>query len=260
VGVVFDAMATRLREQGGQIRFGTVASEIRHDGRRVHEVEVRAGDEREVLSCDVVVSTVPIPPVVNALRPSPDASLLTAANKLIYRSLILTMVVVDRANVTGEMMVYLLDPGFHSNRIGEQKNLDPTMIPADQTVLCFEFCVNERGGDWELPDYHYFNLAREDLERLGVVGDSEVSACFVRRLPEAYPVYNLDFHEHLGPALAALTDLDNLVPLGRQGLFIHNDIHDSMMMAVAGVKHVLSGASREAWKAQVKAFLSWRLE
>lgn len=259
VGVVFDAMASALRCHGGRILFGTHATEIRHDGARVKEVVVSSNGQKQTLGCDVLISTIPIPAVVNALRPAPPPSQVEAAGRLIYRSLVLVMVVVERPNVTGEMMVYLLDPGFHSNRVGEQKNLDPSMIPLQQTVLCFEFCVNERSPDWDLPDYHFFSLAREDLRRLGVAEDDEISGYFVRRLPEAYPIYDLHFHEHLTPALEALTSLDNLVPLGRQGLFIHNDIHDSMMMAIEGVKHVLSGAAKEAWQQRVKGFLSWRL-
>lgn len=260
VGVVFDSMSARIVADGGRILFGASATEIRHSNGRITEVVVKTSTGKTTIACDSLVSTIPIPSVVGALRPAPAQAVLDSAHRLVYRSLVLVLVVVSKPNVTGDLMVYLLDPGFHSNRIGEQKNLDPSMIPADQTVLCFEFCVDDRGASWALPDAHFFELAREDLRLLGAVDDDEIAGCHVRRLPEAYPIYDLQFHEHLTPALHCLTSYDNLVPLGRQGLFIHNDIHDSMMMGIEGAKHLASGRPKEAWQAKVREFLAWRLK
>ena len=212
-----------------------------------------------VVECSHLVSTIPIPHTINALRPTPPADVLAHANRLIYRNLILIMLVVDMPNVTNEIMVYLLDKHFTSNRIGEQKNVDDSMIPMDKTVLTFELCTDDRSKVWHAPDEALFEIAKRDLMYLGTVPESKISGFFVKRLEQVYPIYDLDFDVHLSAAVDYLLSIPNLVPLGRQGLFIHNDIHDSMKMGLEGAWHILSDRPPEAWAKKARAFLNWRL-
>ena len=63
-----------------------------------------------------------------------------------------------RPQLTDYHWVYLLDEQFRVNRVSEQKNVSPHMVPADRTVLCIELSLlegraavaGERRGD--LPD------------------------------------------------------------------------------------------------------------
>ncbi len=258
IGVVFERMRAFIEQHGGIVRASSRLAELRVEHGRIVSVAVNGANGPHEMSCSHVIATIPIPHVANALQPA-QAGLLHHANRLVYRNLILTMLVVESPNVTNEMMVYLLDRQFTSNRIGEQKNLDESMIPPEKTVLTFEMCVDEDSDAWQLTDEDLRRIAERDLLALGTVRADQISGSFVRRLEHAYPVYDLTFDQNLKPALDALLAISNLVPLGRQGLFIHNDIHDSMAMGLEGAKHVLSGAPPSAWAEKVRTFLDWRL-
>jgi protoporphyrinogen oxidase len=261
IGMVFENMARFITAGGSRIHKSSRASEIRLEDGQVKAVRISHTEGNPVLEveCSHLISTIPISDTIQAIVPSPPARTLSHAARLLYRNLILVFVVIDMPNVTHQIMVYLLDEDFTFNRIGEQKNIDPTMIPKDKTVLCFEICANEQGEIWQAPDERLFQMVKEDLTRLGTVPQEKIEGYFVRRLKHAYPISDLEFDRHLEVALGYLLSIPNLIPLGRQGLFIHNDIHDSMKMGLEGARHVLAGKPKTEWDKKAREYLDWRL-
>jgi len=53
------------------------------------------------------------------------------------------------------------------------------------------------------------------------------------RKGNVYPVYNLEFEDHLGIIEQHLYTYDKIVTLGRQGLFVHDNTHHAMEMGIA---------------------------
>jgi hypothetical protein len=52
----------------------------------------------------------------------------------------------------------------------------------------------------------------------------------VRRVPFAYPVYDLTYKENLTPVLDFVHSLENIQTGGRQGLFRYNNMDQSVEM------------------------------
>jgi hypothetical protein len=58
---------------------------------------------------------------------------------------------------------------------------------------------------------------------------SEVEKYSLLRIPYAYPVYDIRYNEVLDKMLNYLGDFDNLISIGRQGLFSYNTMSNSIL-------------------------------
>ena len=82
-----------------------------------------------------MLSTLPLPVLVNMVSPVLPQAVIDHAAKLRYRSLKLIYIALKRPQLTDYHWVYLLDEQFRVNRMSEQKNVSPDMVPTDRTIL-----------------------------------------------------------------------------------------------------------------------------
>src|SRR5262249_38150767 len=162
-------------------------------------VFARNGRE-ETIECDAVLSTLPLPHLVKMMSPAlPDAVNAQAA-KLRYRSLKLIYIALKRPRLTDYHWVYLLDGHFRVNRMSEQKNVSADMVQADRTILCIELSCWRDEPLWNASDEEIYRIALDDMKRLHYgITDDEVEEYYVTDIPTAYPVYELNFEDHLIP-------------------------------------------------------------
>lgn len=260
IGKAFEGMEHYITRYGGKIFKKSKSVEIQLNNKgEVKTVVVDGYQGNQTIPCSFLIPTIPIPDTIKIIRPSPPSEVLLAANKLNYRDLILVMIEIDMSNVTNQIMIYLLDKNFAFNRIGEQKNLDSTMIPKNKTVLCMEMCADADGSLYNSSDSFLFELAKKDLSKLNKVSEEKITGYFIRRLSHCYPVYDLTYDVNLDCVLNYLLNIPNVVPLGRQGLFIHNDMHDSMKMGIEGADFILSGQDKSVWIEKAQGYLNWHL-
>jgi protoporphyrinogen oxidase len=159
--------------------------------------------------------------------------------------------------------VYLLDEQFRVNRLSEQKNVSPDMVPADRTVLCIELSLWKDEPLWRASDEEIYRLALGDLMKMGYgVVEDEVEEYHVTDIPTAYPVYELNFENHLIPVLDGVHELCNLMTLGRHGLFLNNSMDDNVLLGTKVADHINrnGGADSRAWKTQMLAFMNLRFQ
>jgi protoporphyrinogen oxidase len=72
----------------------------------------------------------------------------------------------------------------------------------------------------------------DTLRRAGLP-DATVTQVTTRRLPSAYPVYDLGFEERLTRVDTWMQTLSGVTTYGRQGLFVHDNSHHALAMAWA---------------------------
>src|SRR5690606_31628204 len=77
------------------------------------------------------------------------------------------------------------------------------------------------------------------LGRVGILRKDEIAATHVHRIPYTYPFYDLKYRERLGRIIEYLEQFPNLVTLGRQGLFLHNNMDHSIHMGFRAASRVL---------------------
>lgn len=261
ISELYEGMAAEVRAKGNPILLNTPAVRLERQGDRIARVMCREGDRERAIDCDLVLSTLPLPALVNMTTPAFPAPIVEHAAKLRYRSLKLIYIVLKRDRMTDYHWVYLLDEHFRVNRLSEQKNVSPEMVPPGRTVLCIELSLWKDEPMWQWSDEEVYRLALRDLMKMGYgVTEAEVEEYHVTDIPTAYPVYELNFEDHLIPVLEGVHDVPNLLTLGRHGLFLNNSMDDNVLLGMQIADHINrpQGPDSREWKTQMLAFMNLR--
>ena len=71
------------------------------------------------------------------------------------------------------------------------------------------------------------------LGQAGLPVTVPVRRAFTRRLPQAYPMYQIGYEAQFEAIDKWIGELEGLLTFGRQGLFVHDNTHHALYMAYA---------------------------
>jgi protoporphyrinogen oxidase len=179
-----------------------------------------------------VLSTIPLPSLVQMIVPEAPAGILAGARSLEYRAMVLIYLVLDADRFTEYDAHYFPESGVAITRLSEPKNYGLCDRPGT-TVLCAELPCAQRDTVWTAPDAELGNLVLRALEVAGLPVRAHVRRVEARRLAQAYPIYTRDYRQHFDRLDDWIGHIDGLVTFGRQGLFAHDNTHHTLAMAYA---------------------------
>ena len=262
ISVLFENMAAEVRKRGNCIHLQAPVVRLEREGDRIARVTFKRDGREETIECDGVLSTLPLPLLVGMIQPALPPQVAAHAAKLRYRSLKLIYIVLKRKQLTDYHWVYLLDHHYRVNRMSEQKNVSSEMVPADRTVLCIELSCWRDEPVWKASDEEIYRIALRDMLQMGYgVKESEVEDYFVTDIATAYPVYEINFEDHLIPVLEGVHEVPNLLTLGRHGLFLNNSMDDNVLLGMKVADQIADGGfDSRSWLSQMLAFMHLRFE
>ena len=262
ISVLYENMRAAIQQKGNCVLLSSPAVRLERDGDRVARVVFTRNGREESMPCRGVLSTLPLPQLVNMIVPALPAAVAERASKLRYRSLKLIYIALTRPRLTDYHWVYLLDPQYRVNRMSEQKNVSAEMVPADRTVLCIELSCWRDEPLWNASAEEVYRIALADLLKMGYgLTEADISDYYVTEIPTAYPVYELDFEQRLIPVLEGVHAIANLHTLGRHGLFLNNSMDDNVLLGMRVADRIVSrGFDSGAWLSEMLAFMNLRFE
>jgi len=257
---LYEGMTAEVLAAGNRVLLNSPAVRVEREGDRVRRVFYETAGREESIECDVLLSTLPLPALVNMTTPPLPQDVFDHAGRLRYRSLKLIYIALKRPQLTDYHWIYLLDEQFRVNRMSEQKNVSPDMVPKDRTILCIELSLWKDEEMWRWSDEEIYKLALRDLMKMGYgVAESEVDAYYVTDIPTAYPVYELNFEDHLIPVLEGVHQMRNVMTLGRHGLFLNNSMDDNVGLGFQVADHIAQkGADGRVWVSEMLEFMKLR--
>lgn len=247
-GMMWEAFAQQLRAKGQEVRLQCEAVRLNHNGSRIVSVTVRDADGRtEDIEGSHLISSIPMRSLIRRLSPPAPQCIREAAEHLYYRDFILVGVVVGRANLFPDNWIYIHSPGVRAGRIQNYKNWHSEMCadPA-KTNLGLEYFCSNGDGLWASSDEELMELAKNDLERLGLARHDDCEDGLVVRVPKAYPLYDSDYARHLETVKFYLKGFSNLQLIGRNGQHRYNNQDHSMLTGLLAARNIL-GAHHDLW-------------
>lgn len=262
ISVLFENMAGAVRSAAGRVELESPVVRLERDGDRIARVAYTRNGREEAIDCSGVLSTLPLPQLVSMITPALPATVSQHAAKLRYRSLKLIYIGLKRDRLTDYHWVYLLDAQFRVNRMSEQKNVSGEMVPPGRTVLCIELSCWRDEPLWTASDEEVYEIALRDLMKMGYgVTREEVEDYYVADIATAYPVYELNFEDHLIPVLEGVHAVTNLQTLGRHGLFLNNSMDDNVLLGMKVADQIATtGFNSGAWLSEMLAFMHLRFQ
>ncbi|NOY23546.1 MAG: NAD(P)/FAD-dependent oxidoreductase [Acidobacteria bacterium] len=249
-GQMWEAVADKVREMGGEILTGYRATRLLTEGNRIRAVAAvsqLSGVVRE-FNADYVFSTMPVQGLIRAMGQAVPKSVRHISEGLQYRDfltvglLLKNMQVKDKkGGLISDNWIYIQDPDVSLGRVQIFNNWSPFMVRNPEYVwVGLEYFCNEGDKLWEMADSELIRLGREELAKVGMAsGDAFVDGVVVR-MPKAYPAY-FGTYPQFGQIREYLDPFENLLLVGRNGMHRYNNQDHSMLTAMTAVDNIVEG-------------------
>lgn len=162
------------------------------------------------------------------------------------RAMVLVYLVLDVDRYTTFDAHYVPDLATPVARLSEPKNYRDGDDPAGTTVLCAEVPCDVGDDVWTSDDGELAEMVADGIVRIGLPPVRPI-AHDVIRLPSVYPVHDHDHRATFSRVLAELDEEDRILSLGRQGLFVPDNLHHVVAMASAAVSAWSGRTDRDRW-------------
>ena len=233
-GSLYLRLTDRIRQMGGVVELEADVKAIGKEHDVLREVRYVKDGTEHVLPVDYVVNTIQLPNFIRLLGEEAPFVARNHAAKLRYVSLVLVFIEFSVDRIGDDTWFYLLDPEFVFNRVTEQKNLSETTMEPGKTVLSFELTCRMGDDYWSMSDEDLYKLALEDCKRIPQLARhlDKATDHLVRRAPAVYEIYIRHFDAHAELVLGYVQELENAMTIGRRGLFLQGDMHQSVEMGL----------------------------
>jgi protoporphyrinogen oxidase len=243
-GQMWETMAERIVERGGEVLTGTPVERLAVEDGRVVAVSA-CGREIE---CGDVISSLPLRTLAGITDPAPDRATVEAARGLRYRDFLTVALVLRGEDPFPDNWVYVHDPSVRVGRIQNYRSWSPWMVPDPETTcIGLEYFCFEGDDLWSAADAELVELAASELARLGLGDRERVERGYAVRVPKAYPVYDEEYRSRLAAVRSWLDRIENLQQVGRNGLHRYNNSDHSMLTAIRAVENLTAGTRHDLW-------------
>ena len=253
-GQLWQEVARRVTEGGGEIRLDRKVVGLRHESGRVTAVVAAdsAGTTEEIPAASFI-STMPVKDLVAALQPPAPDEIAAIAAALPYRDFITVGLLLSRMranpqarssrgdNMPPDNWIYIQERDVRIGRLQVFNNWSPDLVARPEQVwLGLEYFCQEGDDLWRLSDEAMRDFAAGELERIGMISRADVLDGTVVRVPKTYPAY-FGAYEQFPQVRQWLDGLDNLFLVGRNGMHRYNNQDHSMLTAKLAVEAILDG-------------------
>lgn len=241
-----------LEDAGNEVRMRSRVTRIRHDRGHVRSVVAEADGGAHEVTGDQFISSMPIRTLIRSMDPPPPREVQEAAESLRYRDFLTVALMVDREELFPDNWIYIHSSEVQVGRIQNYKNWSPDMVPdSTKTSLGLEYFVQKGDVLWTTEDADLVELARKEVNLLGLAPGDAVIDGTVLRMPKAYPIYDDAYHSALKVIRTWLDGLTNLQQIGRNGQHRYNNQDHSMMTGVLAARNV-AGEANDIWSVNVE--------
>ena len=252
-GQLWEHVAHKVHEGGGEIHMGLTVDRVLTDGAHVVGVEtVDAEGQRRTFDGDFYISTMPMRDLVRALDAPVPANVREVSEGLEYRDFITVGVLANKLTVKEpdgglikDTWIYIQEPDVLLGRLQVFNNWSPYMVDDPTKVwIGLEYFCYETDPLWAMPDDELKQFAARELEKIGILKTADVLDGHVVRVPKTYPAY-FGTYNRFDELRGYLDGFENLFLVGRNGMHKYNNQDHSMLTAMAVVDGVAAGGPVE---------------
>ncbi len=241
-GMMWDAARDRIEERGSRVHMAHALKQLASDGRGGWRMTATGPDGEKTITARHAISSAPMRELAARLHPLPDTTLNAAQLK--YRDFLTVALMIRSDDLFPDNWIYIHDSKVQVGRVQNFRSWSPEMVP-DEGVACvgLEYFCFEGDGLWSSSDDALVELAKREMEILGLVDPARVIGGAVVRQEKAYPVYDETYAANVAAMRHELEDrFPTLHLVGRNGMHRYNNQDHAMMTAMLTVENILAGS------------------
>ena len=257
IGEIAEKFAAEIAGRGGKFCLNQTVTGFNQNENGITKVVTSGPDGEAIHPCDVVVSTIPLPHLARLI--CADQAALDAAQTLAFRAVVLIYLMYDEKLPIQDTWLYYPEEHVRFTRASVPDNFNPHKSYENKTCICVEFTSDYDDKTWNAPPEQLASHAAEVLHTSGLTPGAPVEnkAVYIK---EGYPVYHTDYEDNLSIVLNAAAKRKNLLTTGRQGLFRHNNIYQSIQMGLHAAQHLKDDAiNLDAWYQNTDRYKDYRI-
>jgi protoporphyrinogen oxidase len=258
-GQLWTVVADKVKKLGGKVIVGAKVIDLTRNGsQNISSVTYIKDGERNSLKCNMVISSMAIKDLVEALDNVPG-KVGQIARGLPYRDFLTVGVLVPQEvfalrnstkrftvnNIAPDCWIYIQDTSVKLGRIQVFNNWSPYLVKDFRNTVWIgmEYFCDEGDKYWAMSDADFIRFATDELVKIGVISSTK-SILFTHRekVKKAYPAY-FDTYSEFGKLREYLDDISNLWCVGRNGQHRYNNMDHSMMTAFFTVDAILADST-----------------
>lgn len=201
----------------------------------------RKGLKKKNIYCDFLVSSIPLDKLLYLLDSSNTSR--KKYSTLRFRNFISANLLI-KGDLFKDQWIYVHDDKAKVLRIQNFKNWSPYMVKKGGilTPIALEYFTWSEDKLWKSEDEDILDLARKDIESIGLAKSEDIVDGFVTRAINAYPVYEVGYKKVLEKGKALIGKYKNLYPCGRGGLYRYNNMDHSILTGLYAARNIISGS------------------
>ncbi len=190
-------------------------------------------DVEESIESEKVMSSLPLPEIVYMMDDVPD-EVQTAADSLVYNSLVCVMVGVDRPNIIDKHWLYFPEKDLIFNRISFPMNFSPYTTPAGKSSVLVEVTYRDKKMNLEETKKQVL----KDLVKAKIIKENdEIEICEAIDFKYAYVIYDLCHRKNVKVIHEYLV-AHNIVPIGRYGEWEYYNMDKAILSGKNAVEKI----------------------
>lgn len=245
-GMMWDAARDKIIATGkGQVLMGHALEQVAAIGPNDEgfgwSMTANGPDGTAQIRAKDVISSAPMRELSKRLHPLPQSTL--QANNLRYRDFLTVALMVKSEDLFPDNWIYIHDERVQVGRVQNFRSWSPEMVP-DEDMACvgLEYFCFEGDGLWSSSDEELVELAKREMEILGLCDPARVTGGAVVRQEKAYPVYDDEYEANVDAMRIELEENHPSLHLaGRNGMHRYNNQDHAMMTAMLTVENILAG-------------------
>ena len=263
-GQLWETVAAEVKAMGGRIEMHTEVTAIEADGTmgKIGAVEVcdNVTGERRKVECDYFISSMPVADLVTRLQGfDVPSDIRRDAAALPYRDFITVGLLVPKLKIKNETKlatyadripdtwIYVQERDVKLGRIQVFNNWSPYMVKdfKDKVWIGLEYFCNEGDALWEMADADFIDMARRELDSIGIIDADDVEDAVRIKIKKAYPAY-FGTYSQMEAIRGYLDTIPNLYCVGRNGQHRYNNMDHSMLTAMEAAEAIMAGKTDKA--------------
>lgn len=155
---------------------------------------------------------------------------------------------------------YVPEPDYWFGRISQPENFSPDLSVEAESIICVEIPEGRWGPGMDFAGGEKMEEVIEQLVEADVLR-RPIDPVEVRQtyLPRIYPHYVRNWYHDWKAALDEVREMGDILPIGRQGLFLHCNMDHCVEIADDAVDHLMSGEANEGWFEKCPDYLDLRV-
>jgi protoporphyrinogen oxidase len=251
-GQMWETVADRIREMGGEIRFDHTVVGLTVENERIVEIQCSGKAEPDSIAGEYFFSTMPVRDLILDMKGTVPAEVKEISKGLVYRDF-LTVGLLLKSMLGGENFgkngkvrlldnwIYIQEPDVKVGRLQIFNNWSPYMVANPRnTWIGLEYFCNEGDDLWAMADSSLASFAIGEMVKIGMIDKEVVLDWTVIRMPKAYPAY-FGSYDKLHEIRDYSDRIENLFLIGRNGMHKYNNQDHSMLTAMTAVDNIVHG-------------------